>query len=183
MTIHCFCACHISTTTQFIIHNSPFIITAKHPQNQKSQQEYCFFICHKIPNNCFSGKAVATSITSTTAHLLITLNSQRHSGTSFSTKAIKNIPHTNKKKYTCFELLPQTLGMIMHCFCECRPSLTTSIAAIKDANKVLVCTHKIKMPARVLFFICHKIPSYCICEKADAMHVHNTTLISFKYSR
>jgi len=31
----------------------------------------------------------------------------------------------------------------MHCFCECRPSLTTLIVKSQDSNKAMVCTHKI----------------------------------------
>ena len=32
----------------------------------------------------------------------------------------------------------------MHCFCECRPSLTTLIHELQHSNKAMICTYKIK---------------------------------------
>jgi hypothetical protein len=63
----------------------------QHPQNQEKPARVSFFICQKIPSNCFSGKADAIPF------LIMYLKLEALSffqiyGINFSTKAIRNIP-------------------------------------------------------------------------------------------
>ena len=81
-----------------------------------------------------------------------------------------------KKQYTCFELLPPTLGIIMHCFCECKPSLTTLITKLQDSNKAMVCTHKIKREERVWIFKTEKIGMEVLVFSVLKIHTLSTTI-------
>ena len=63
----------------------------------------------------------------------------------FPQKSNQNHPSKQiKKRYPCLRSCPIALGIIMHWFCECRPSLTILILAIHYSNKVMDCTHNIK---------------------------------------
>ena len=70
----------------------------------------------------------------------------------------------------------------MHCFCECRKSLITSISNIHDIGiSNLQHPQNQEKPARVWFFICQKTRSNCFSGKADAIPFLNIKLTSPKH--
>ena len=69
----------------------------------------------------------------------------------------------------------------MHCFCECRKSLITSISNIHDIGiSNLQHPQNQEKPARVWFFICQKTRSNCFSGKADAIPFLTISSISLK---